>query len=159
MDAKQTTNVPQPSNGLRWLMIAFLVLGSIGLIDASYLSVRHFSVTPGACLLGEGCNNVLASVYATFHGIPVALFGVAYYASIVLLAFLALYTKNSRWMLAAGALTLTGLFASAWFVYLQLFVIREICAYCMASAATSTLLFVGGVAVVSKVWKRSEESI
>lgn len=153
MDANQTTNVP------RWLTLAFLFLGSIGLIDASYLSVRHFSVTPGACLLGEGCNNVLASAYSSFHGVPVALFGVAYYFSIVLLASLALYTKNPRWMLAAGALTFSGLFASAWFVYLQLFVIREICAYCMASAVTSTLLFVGGVAVVSKVWKQSEESI
>lgn len=158
MDAKEPQNIPV-SGVPRWLTLSFLILGGIGLVDASYLSVRHFSVTPGACLLGEGCNNVLASVYSTFHGIPVALFGVAYYFGIVLLASLALYTKNPRWMLAAGTLTLAGLFASAWFVYVQLFVLHEICAYCMASATTSTLLFVGGVVVVSKDWKRSKESI
>lgn len=153
MDANETAN--SPISGVpRWLMLSFLFLGSIGLIDATYLFIRHFSVTPGACLLGEGCNNVLASVYSTFHGVPVALFGVAYYFGTVLLASLALYTKNPRWMLAAGALTLAGLFASAWFVYLQLFVIHEICAYCMVSAGTSTLLFIGGIVTMIKMRKQ-----
>lgn len=164
MDANETqhstvSGVPRTSNVLRWLTLSFLFLGSIGLVDATYLFIRHFSVTPGACLLGEGCNNVLASVYSTFHGVPVAFFGVAYYFGIVLLASLALYTREGRWMRAACIFTIVGFIASAWFVYLQLFVIREICAYCMASAATSTLLFIGGVVAVSKVWKRSEESI
>ncbi|MBI2406340.1 MAG: vitamin K epoxide reductase family protein [Candidatus Harrisonbacteria bacterium] len=125
----------------------FLALGGVGLFDSTYLTFRHFSVTPGACLLGEGCNNVLASAYSTFHGIPVALFGVFYYSVIIALAIAALWTKNPRFMLAASAATLAGLFASAWFVYVQLVLLKEICAYCMASAATSTLLFVGGVVV------------
>lgn len=157
MDANQTTNISQASNVPRWLIFTFLLLGGIGFIDSLYLSVRHFSITPGACLLGDGCNNVLASAYATFHGIPVAFFGVAYYAGIVALTSLALYTKNVRWMFAAGALTLTGFVASAWFVYVQLFVLHEVCVYCMASAVTSTLLFAGGVAVVLNVRKRIGE--
>lgn len=148
LSAPQTSNVP------RWIAGSFLALGSVGLFDSTYLSFRHFSLVPGTCLIGTGCDNVLASTYSVFAGVPVAFFGVAYYLAIVVFAIAALYTKNFRFMLAAAALSVTGLFASAWFVYLQLFVIHQICAYCMISATTSLLLFIGGVLVALKMRKR-----
>ena len=45
-------------------------------------------------------------------------------------------------------LTVIGLLASLWFIYLQLFVIKAICLYCMFSAFTSITLFVFGIIVL-----------
>ncbi len=153
MEPKETTNAEGNVGVPRWLMLSFLTLGVIGLTDATYLTFRHFSLASGTCLIGTGCDNVLASVYSVFAGIPVAAFGIAYYLAIVVLAVAALYTRNFRFMIAAAALSVTGLFASAWFVYLQFFVLHEICAYCMISATTSLLLFIGGVLVAAKMRK------
>ncbi|MDO8584637.1 MAG: vitamin K epoxide reductase family protein [bacterium] len=158
MEPNETITQSPVSIVPRWFAAAFLVLGLIGLTDATYLSIRHFSLMPGTCLIGTGCDNVLASAYSVFAGVPVAFFGVAYYLAIVIFASAALYTKNSRFMLAAAALSVTGLFASAWFVYLQFFILHEICAYCMISATTSLLLFIGGVLTVLKMRKRESGS-
>lgn len=136
-------------------MLAFLILALIGLSDASYLTLRHFSVVSGKCLVGQGCDRVLASAYSVFAGVPVAAFGVAYYLVIAAFTLAALFTKHPRWMLAAGALSVAGIMASAWFVYLQLFVLHAICVYCMTSAGTSTLLFAGGI-FVAKQYLKSE---
>jgi uncharacterized membrane protein len=72
-----------------------------------------------------------------------------YYLLLFLLAVLALDLKLEIIRIAAY-LTPIGFFASLYFVYLQLFVIKEVCSYCMISAATSTILFILGLFIIIK---------
>ena len=139
---------------LKIIAILFCILSAIGLLDATYLTVKHYLGGIPPCTL-RGCEVVLTSAYNTIAGVPVALLGVLYYVTILLLSLAYLVSKKEAILRYAAHLTPAGFLASAYFVYLQLFVIKAICLYCMASAATSTLLFILGVYIVIATRKQS----
>ncbi len=126
---------------LNW---AFLAISFIGLTDALYLSVERLKGQAVICNIIQGCNKVTSSTYSTLLHVPVAYLGVIYYFFIFLLALWFLATDNHTSLTLAAGMTVVGLLASAWFVYLQIFVIKAICLYCILSATTSTLLFIFG---------------
>ena len=115
-----------------------------GFLDAFYLSIQRFRGVPIICKILEGCNKVASSIYAEVLDVPVAYLGAAYYLLIFLLALWFLTSKNRNTFLLMSAFTIAGFLASVWFVYLQVFVIKAVCFYCMISALTSTLLFIFG---------------
>lgn len=128
----------------------FLAASFAGFIDATYLAIKHFLNEPVLCSLLRGCEVVTTSSYATVGPIPVALLGAFYYLIIFLVGIFYLDTKN---LIAVGILMhlpIAGFVASLWFVYLQLFVLRSICLYCMVSAGTSIVLFGLGMFVKRK---------
>ena len=125
----------------RWAIIAFLVFASIGFADATYLTAKHYLGTSLPCSITLGCDAVTRSQYATVFGIPVALLGAFYYLTMIILSAATLWFGNEKLMRIASRLTIVGLLASAWFIYLQLFVIHAICIYCVTSAGSSTALF------------------
>ncbi|PIN71897.1 hypothetical protein COV22_04575 [Candidatus Woesearchaeota archaeon CG10_big_fil_rev_8_21_14_0_10_47_5] len=105
------------------------------------MTAEHYLGVPIVCSIVDGCEQVLHSTYATIFGIPIALFGALYYAAVFLLTFLYVDTKNLAFLKGAVALPFAGFVASAWFVYLQAFVLEAWCQYCLISALISTLLF------------------
>ena len=129
----------------KFLPILFLVGGFIGFLDASYLSVLHYkNIIPPCSILGE-CETVLTSKYAVVWGVPTALFGAFYYLAVVILSVLYLDTKNKRYIaVATGAITV-GFIFTFWFFYLQAFVIKAFCEYCLVSAVVTTVLFVSAI--------------
>jgi uncharacterized membrane protein len=135
---------------LRRLAAGFLILGGLGFFDATYLSVMHYRGTLPACGLLGGCDAVLTSGFAMVGPVPLALLGVVYYAAVFLLAYGYIDTGQVALLRLASGLAGVGFLASLALVYLQLFVIRSLCQFCMFSAATSTLLFVLGVLVLQK---------
>jgi uncharacterized membrane protein len=64
---------------------------------------------------------------------------------VAVLAIYALDRKSVKVAKLASKLTWVGLLASLYLVFLQLFVIKSICIYCMVSAGSSTILFILGV--------------
>ena len=134
----------------KWLPVLFAVVAFIGFLDASYLTIQHYKGIPPPCSLVEGCEKVTTSEYSTVIGMPVALPGAIYYLVILILTVLYLDSKNKKHMVLAAMLTPLGLIASLWFLFLQFFVINAICLYCLASAATSTTLFVLGTIVLRR---------
>ena len=78
-------------------------------------------------------------------GIPVALLGAIYYLVIFALVIAYLDTKKEQVLYFTARFTSIGFLASLWFLYLQLFVIKEICLYCVISVFTSTTLFILGI--------------
>lgn len=137
------------------MLLTFLIIGFLGFADAVYLASTHYSGANAVCGALEGCEKVLASAYAVFAGLPVALLGAVYY--LLLIAFLLAYltTKQKGFLLAAAWLTPVGFLASAWFLYLQAFVLRAFCLYCLISALTSTLLFIIGLYIL---WKQKTKT-
>lgn len=131
------------------LAYAFLFLAFIGFIDASYLSIKHYTKDPLMCFVVNGCDKVTNSSYAAFYGVPLAYIGAAYYTTLLILGLWHMRSRERRApLMILSALTGAGFAASAWFVYLQFFVIEAICMYCMISAVTATLLFICAVAMI-----------
>ena len=129
----------------KWLIWGFVILSFIGFLDATYLTAKHYLGIPINCSLFEGCEKVTSSQYATIFDIPVSLAGAGYYLLIFVLMIAYLDTKKERILYFISRLALLGFIASLWFLYLQLFVIKAICLYCMISFTTSTLLFILGL--------------
>ena len=130
--------------------IIFLILGIIGFFDASYLTIEHYRGLIPICTIITGCGQVLISKYSTIGPVPLALLGVAYYSVIIFGSLLFLDLKIIKILHLLAAYTLVGILASAYFIYLQVFVIQALCLYCLISALISTLLFVNGAVIYKK---------
>jgi uncharacterized membrane protein len=127
------------------IILALVVISFIGFLDATYITAKHYLGDIPPCGLTGECEAVLTSQYATVFNIPVALSGAIYYLFIFLLLIAYVDTKNNRLIFVISSITLIGFLVSLWFVYLQLFVIKAICIYCISSAVICTILFFTGL--------------
>ncbi|MBI2037386.1 MAG: vitamin K epoxide reductase family protein [Candidatus Magasanikbacteria bacterium] len=142
-----SSKLAAPSNKFSF---GFLAVSAVGFVDATYLTAKHFLGEPITCSILHGCEQVTASEYSIMFGLPVALLGALYYLSVLLLITIYLQTKQRAPLLLVSLLTLFGFLFSLRFVYLQIFVIKAICIFCMVSATTSTLLFIFSLTFLKK---------
>ena len=119
---------------------AVALVALVGVIDAAYLTVEHLSGRSVLCVVTTGCSEVLSSSYATLPGdIPLAALGALAYFTAFSLATLAAFGYGlARTLLLPLVLTMFA--ASLWLLYLQAFVIKAFCSYCLLSAALTTTL-------------------
>ena len=126
----------------RSLLYALAALVSlIGLADAIYLTIEHLSGRSVRCTIVSGCSEVLSSSYATVGGMPLAMIGAAAYFTVFTLAVLAAYSYKWAGKLLAlivGLMFITTL----WLLYLQAFVIKHFCQFCLLSALVTFVLTV-----------------
>lgn len=126
--------------------IAFLALGG-GLVSG-YLLLHKLGMSELACAVGR-CEVVQASPYAVFLGFPVAGWGVLGYAALLTVAVIGTHPAWAghraipRALLALGAV---GFAFSTHLTYVELFVLRAICQWCLISYAAITAIFVLAVA-------------
>ena len=133
----------------KFLLYFLLILALLGAADAGYLIIQ--SVSGGAVICPivsvgqfnlDQCNVVLATTYGKFLGMPTALYGLIAY---LFFAILVLYLIVSKWL---GALKILlylsglGFLISLYFIYLQFFIIKALCFYCLISATIMTLIFI-----------------
>jgi len=141
----------EKTSGTRGWLWAPVGLSLLGIFVAGYLSVKRFTGGNLACTRWAECDLVNNSVYAKMYGIPVAFIGLAGYLLLLGLAVAALESSGplQRRLLAANfILALGGVVFSAYLTYLELFVIKALCSWCVASAIIITLLaIVGGINV------------
>ena len=117
------------------------LLSLLGLADALYLTIEHVTGQSVRCTIISGCSAVLSSPYAVVAGIPLAAVGAAAYFTVFSLAILTLFGYSSAGKLIRVLVILMFL-VSLWLIYLQAFVIREFCQYCLLSALITTTLLV-----------------
>lgn len=129
------------SNAISKLPLLAAVVALVGLADAIYLTVKHFTGEKVPCSLVEGCEQVLTSSYAEIAGIPLAIFGATAYFIVFSLAILAAFGNRLTWTLFGVQVSIMAIF-SVWLVYLQGFVIQAFCQFCLISAATTFSLFI-----------------
>jgi len=120
------------------------VLTIIGLGVAGYLAYVETQAVPAVCGPVGDCNAVQASSYARLLGVlPVGLLGVAGYAAI-LAAWLRGRLRSDRLAdyapLSVLGMTVFGVLFSLYLTYLEPFVIKAVCAWCLTSAVIMTLL-------------------
>ena len=126
---------------MKRLYIAAALLSLLGLADALYLTVEHVTGQSVKCTIISGCSEVLSSSYAMVAGIPLAAIGAAAYFTVFSLATLAAFGYRAAGTLLTPVIAAM-FFVSIWLIYLQAFVIREFCQYCLFSAAITTALLV-----------------
>ena len=127
-----------------------MAVSLLGFLDAAYLTIEHYRGVVPPCAIVTGCETVTTSQFSLILGVPVALLGAMYYLLLTVLSILYFDTKNERWIKRAAILTPLGLLASTWFIYLQAFIIKAWCLYCLGSATTSLALFVLGMVLLKK---------
>jgi len=124
----------------------------IGLVDASYLTAKHYSGGSVTCSILNGCDEVLNSEYAVIYKIPLALLGAFYYLIVFGLGSVFLFYKQKGLEKYLLFLTSVGFIFSLWLVYLQVFIIKSLCLYCLVSAFLSITLFVLASRLYLKRW-------
>jgi uncharacterized membrane protein len=125
------------------MVIAALALAGIFL--STYLALYKLGYIGAlSCSVGS-CETVNLSRWATFFGLPVAVWGVGFYLSVFAVAFAGTVDRFavSAWVShALLGLTAWGVVFSSWLTYLELFVIHAICMWCVVSAILVVVLFV-----------------
>lgn len=121
----------------RTLRITMIVIATVGLGVASYLTYVHYSGHPPVCTAGGSCLKVQTSIYSKLAGVPVALMGLIGYIAI-LASLLAPEGETSRF--ATLAFTVAGFGFSAYLTYRELFSIHAVCEWCASSAGIMTIL-------------------
>src|SRR3989344_4571381 len=130
--------------------VIFLVLALFGFLDASYLTVQHYLGAIPPCFVTTGCETVLTSPYSVFLGLPVSLLGAVFYLLLFLLLAAYFDTKKSKLVLWAAYLAPIGFLSSLFLLYIQFFILKELCSYCLVSAAVSTGLFLTGFVIIKR---------
>ena len=121
------------------------LLSLAGLFLGAYLTLYHYGYIGSlACNVGS-CEKVQNSRWAMFLGVPVALWGVGFYVTMLVLTVAGMqerYEDSPKLAAALVALTGWGVVFTAWLNYLEGFVIHAWCEFCLGSAALVLLLFV-----------------
>jgi uncharacterized membrane protein len=127
------------TNNIAWPYLIAALLALVGLMDATYLTIEHLTGQSVRCTVTSGCDEVLSSAYATLFGQPLAAYGALAYFTAFSLATLAAFGYGSA-KLPLRLLAALMLLASLWLLYVQAFVLRAFCQYCLLSAAVAISL-------------------
>ena len=133
--------VPDSQNKIAWPYLVAALVSLIGLGDAIYLTIQDLTGASLRCTIVSGCSEVLSSKYAHLGSIPLASVGALAYFAFFSLAILAAFGYAIARPLLAILVALMFL-TTLWLLYLQAFVIRHFCQYCLLSAAVTTVLLV-----------------
>lgn len=123
-----------------------LVLVVFGLFVSGYLSYVKLTNVPMACAANSvfNCDVVQNSTYSRMFDIPIAWLGFATY---IIIGILLLMQNRVAFLQEYGMLILFGIVLFAWvysmyLVYLQFFVLRALCMWCLMHEANFTILFI-----------------
>jgi uncharacterized membrane protein len=123
--------------------IAVLALGGIAV--SSYLAYGNIGDESLFCELGHGCDAVQSSQYSVVLGVPVAVWGLLLYLTILATAVAELSSWSKFGELPSLALlgtSLAGTFYSGYLAWLELYRIDAVCMWCTISAFIITAAFV-----------------
>lgn len=115
------------------------ILAVLALCVSVYLSIAKALSLTVPCDFTGGCETVLNSKYSSFGGVPLSTWGIVYFSLVIVTSLLANHYQKARkalrLVLGAGAVGALG------FLYLQFFVIKAICQYCLVTDSLSILMF------------------
>lgn len=125
-----------------------IALTIIGLLVAAYMTIYAITSNDSMCIGSKDCSVVNASRYSKISvlgfDIPVAVLGVAGYASI--LAVLLLEQKigflQQNGSLVFFGLSLTGFLFTLYLIFVEVALIKAYCPFCVASQSAMILIFV-----------------
>ena len=127
----------------RWLIRLSMALAVLGLLVSIYMTIFKLTENQSMCLGNGGCSVVNNSRFAEIYGVPVAVVGVAGYATILaelLLSRRSQFLQANETMITFG-LALAGFLFTVYLIYVELALIHALCPFCITSQVSMTLLF------------------
>ena len=125
--------------------IIIFVLGVCGFMVAQHIRKHKTKNTPLVCPVGFDCHGVVHSDYSRFMGMRVEVLGMVYYAFISLVYLLLIFVSNalpSLMMALPIVLSSVAFLFSIYLIYIQLFVLKKGCSWCIVSSIISALIFI-----------------
>ena len=121
----------------------FTLVAVVGWMVTVMLTAIHLYALPAipADAPVQGSIEVITSQWAYVFGVPLATLGGFYYLTTIGLAVWWFDSRHPLIIKILTPITASGVVFSAYFVYLQLGVIGEICPFCMVSAGATVALF------------------
>jgi uncharacterized membrane protein len=131
-----------------------VLLAAVGIGIALYLTLYKVGVIGVlSCSIGS-CETVNTSKWSVLMGIPIAAWGLAAYAALLVLAMAGSTEAREASVPIARmlvALAAWSVLFSAWLTYLELFVIHAICIWCVTSALLWVVILAVSVADLRSV--------
>lgn len=123
-------------------ILFMLIVSFIGLINTIYLSIHKMNNTPVKCIFfpQESCDKVTTSSYSKTIGIPNPYLGFGMFVCIIL--SLILYTQGLTTLTPTLFFINFGFLFSLYFLYIQAYVIKAFCTWCVLSALIFVTLFI-----------------
>jgi vitamin-K-epoxide reductase (warfarin-sensitive) len=136
-------------NRVRYVIVVFAILGI--LVSSLALKVHYDDPGKEPCSINDkwDCGVVNHSPYAMFHGVPVAILGIAGYLLIAVLGFM---RQRALLLLAV----LVGLGFALWLTNIEAHVLEVYCLYCVISQGIIAILTV--LALIWLAWPRRRPS-
>lgn len=121
-----------------WIVAVF---AGIGVLDTLYLSYHAITKREVACwwFPKEWCRRVQYSPYSKTLGIPNPFLGLGMYVAVLIL--LAKFSVGGAPFWLLQAVVAFGFAFSLYFTYIQAFVLRAFCTWCVISAVNFTVMF------------------
>ncbi len=132
------------------LTIAALIFGFLGFLDATYLTILHYKNAFPPCTVTRGCETVLTSQYSVILGVPISLLGSLFYLLVMFFALVLLLDKRKIFGRGLFLTAFFGLFVSAVLFFVQFFILKAFCQYCLLSEVISIAIFVACSLLYSK---------
>jgi uncharacterized membrane protein len=128
-------------NGKDRSRAVIIVLSFIGFIVAAYLTYLYYNKAETSfCVTGSSCDIVRLSGYSSIDGIPVSLIGLIGYFGLFIIT-VSNIPDRIKW-LTLYFISLPGLVFSIYLTYVEVFVLKAICSFCLLSAIVITAIFI-----------------
>jgi uncharacterized membrane protein len=116
-------------------------LAALGFLDSLYLAVKHYTGGPIPCAITTGCETVTNSIYNSFLGVPLGVWGIVYYGLALFLWWQLAEKRQAVSLRLLVTITAAGLLFSSRLFYIQAAVLKAYCLYCLTSAGITLALF------------------
>jgi uncharacterized membrane protein len=122
------------------LILYSAILAFFGFLDAAYLTVLHYKNIIPPCSL-HGCEKVLSSAYSMVGPIPVAVLGVIFYLTVIIVCLLILIEGMKQLLRFFHFVAAVGFLVSIILFFIQFYIIHSFCQYCILSEVISVGIF------------------
>lgn len=127
---------------------AFIILAALGGFGVSFY-IFYIKKNKGVlvCPTGSDCNAVVKSRYSKFLGVPLEYLGMAYYLIAASLYITFIFAPALLTILLPFAIGLTA-FAflfSLYLIFVQAFLLKQWCIWCLLSAGLSIIIFIAAL--------------
>lgn len=140
-------------------VLSLILLGIAGMLVSGYLIFQHYDTSGESfCDVNDyiNCDIVNKSMYAEVAGVPVAILGLVAYFVI----FLTAVGLRQNWFLRArpviaalGIFTGLSFLFSLYLTYVEFFVLRAVCIFCLTSQAIILAIFLISLSLWLKLRK------